>query len=194
MTHETEGDRKALLAEARRVMRVLELGGNKPSSEAEAMLRLALSELERVERELEQRNEAVARITEDEQRLRRLDERSRGERDAARAEAEALRREKKRGDEMDVFNHGRFVEVTRDLAAAQAELERWRHGVPVEGDYVCPDSTALSAAQAREAKLREALEAVVELFEMDDESNTVGTDSWAALAKGRAALAEGGEG
>lgn len=85
------------------------------------------------------------------------------ERDAAHAEAEALRRDR------DVLV---TEELRRNLSVALGDL---------------------AAAQARAAKLREALEAVVELFEMDAETNTVGTDSWAALHQARAALAEGGE-
>lgn len=47
----TDGDRKARLEEARRVMRVLEASGNQPANEAEAILRFVLAELERVEKE-----------------------------------------------------------------------------------------------------------------------------------------------
>lgn len=36
-----------------------------------------------------------------------------------------------------------LVELRATLKATQAELERWRHGIQVEGDYVCPDSLAL---------------------------------------------------
>ena len=32
------------------------------------------------------------------------------------------------------------AELEAELAATNRELERWRHGVMVEGDYVCPDS------------------------------------------------------
>ena len=35
------------------------------------------------------------------------------------------------------------------LEAAERELERWKHGEQVEGDYVCPDSVALTEAQSR---------------------------------------------
>lgn len=45
--------------------------------------------------------------------------------------------------------------ATRDLTAlldaldaAEREADRWRHGVPVEGDYVCPTSLALDQARA----------------------------------------------
>ena len=38
------------------------------------------------------------------------------------------------------------LDLTRQLAEANRELERWRHGVTIEGDFVCPDSLALSEA------------------------------------------------
>lgn len=37
--------------------------------------------------------------------------------------------------------------LERRLAAAERELERWRHGVTIEGDFVCPDSLALNTAR-----------------------------------------------
>ena len=40
------------------------------------------------------------------------------------------------------------LDLTRQLADANRELERWRHGVTIEGDFVCPDSLALSEARA----------------------------------------------
>ncbi len=39
--------------------------------------------------------------------------------------------------------------VLRELAATRAELERWRHDVTIEGDYVCPDSLALAEWKAK---------------------------------------------
>ncbi len=39
-------------------------------------------------------------------------------------------------------------ELRSQLVAANRELERWRHGVIVEGDFICPDSLALNAANA----------------------------------------------
>ena len=41
-----------------------------------------------------------------------------------------------------------IADLTRQLADANRELERWRHGVTIEGDFVCPDSLALSEARA----------------------------------------------
>lgn len=44
-------------------------------------------------------------------------------------------------------------------AAAECETDRWRHGVPIEGDHVCPDSLALDDARTRLAKLEQVAEA-----------------------------------
>ena len=41
-----------------------------------------------------------------------------------------------------------IADLTRQLAEANRELERWRHGVTIEGDFVCPDSLALSESRA----------------------------------------------
>lgn len=35
------------------------------------------------------------------------------------------------------------------LAAAERELERWRHGQPVEGDYVCPNELRATIAESQ---------------------------------------------
>ena len=53
----------------------------------------------------------------------------------------------------------RVEEAQRVAAAAVREADRWRHGVPIEGDYVCPDSLALEAARAESATLRRDLAA-----------------------------------
>lgn len=42
-------------------------------------------------------------------------------------------------------------------AAQSRELERWRHGVTVEGDFVCPDSLALDITRTRIFELEQAL-------------------------------------
>jgi len=62
------------------------------------------------------------------------------------------------------------------LAASERECDRWRHGVPVEGDYVCPDSLALAETRAalaecqreREAMERAAANALRELTDARD--------------------------
>lgn len=38
--------------------------------------------------------------------------------------------------------------LRREVKALSQERERWRHNVQVEGDYVCPDSLAMSAYKA----------------------------------------------
>lgn len=52
----------------------------------------------------------------------------------------------------------RAEQAERERDAAEREAERWRHGVPVEGDYVCPNDLrayhaehALRRAEARAA-------------------------------------------
>mgnify|MGYP000007482396 CR=1 FL=1 len=42
-----------------------------------------------------------------------------------------------------------FPALLAELRAARAELDRWRHGRPIEGDHVCPDSLALTEARGR---------------------------------------------
>lgn len=43
------------------------------------------------------------------------------------------------------------------IDAAEAELERWRHGVPVEGDYVCPNALRADMAAIELLHLRVAV-------------------------------------
>jgi hypothetical protein len=55
-----------------------------------------------------------------------------------------------------------------ELAAANRELERHRHGNTIEGDDVCPDSLALTAARSDLTRLtRERDEAVAELIQVN---------------------------
>ncbi len=44
--------------------------------------------------------------------------------------------------------------------ATERELERWRHNLQIEGDYVCPDSLRANEAEARVRELEEKLAAV----------------------------------
>lgn len=37
------------------------------------------------------------------------------------------------------------LRLRTSLAAAERELDRWRHGQPVEGDYVCPEALTVDA-------------------------------------------------
>lgn len=48
-------------------------------------------------------------------------------------------------------------ELRDQLRATQAELERWRHGQQVEGDYVCPDSLELQRLKEDHAALEQEL-------------------------------------
>jgi hypothetical protein len=43
------------------------------------------------------------------------------------------------------------------LATVERELERWRHGVTVEGDFVCPDSLRMTALEAALRQLTDDL-------------------------------------
>jgi hypothetical protein len=43
----------------------------------------------------------------------------------------------------------RLVEVEKERNAAIREADRLRHGAPIEGDFVCPDSLALTELKAR---------------------------------------------
>lgn len=45
-------------------------------------------------------------------------------------------------------------DVPAKLAALEAELDRWRHGAPIEGDFVCPDSLRAASLEAENAALR----------------------------------------
>lgn len=56
-------------------------------------------------------------------------------RDAARAEVERLKEQ---------------------VTARERELERFRHGVTLEGDFICPDSLALTEARAKLASIERA--------------------------------------
>jgi hypothetical protein len=55
--------------------------------------------------------------------------------------------------------------VTRQLESALRELERWRHGNTIEGDFVCPNELAL--VEARAAYLKESELASAMLAEVD---------------------------
>ena len=46
-----------------------------------------------------------------------------------------------------------------ELEAAARELERWRHGAPIEGDYVCPNALRADNAEAESEAMRGVVEA-----------------------------------
>ena len=45
--------------------------------------------------------------------------------------------------------------LRKNLESAERELERWRHGVPIEGDYVCPNALQADVLTAENTALRE---------------------------------------
>lgn len=49
------------------------------------------------------------------------------------------------------------VRAEARAAAAERELERWRHGAPVEGDFVCPNELAALTAKAERDEARDML-------------------------------------
>lgn len=49
-----------------------------------------------------------------------------------------------------------------ELEAARRELERWRHDVEIEGDYVCENALALIEARAECERMRAVYEASLE--------------------------------
>jgi hypothetical protein len=51
------------------------------------------------------------------------------------------------------------------VASLERELERWRHGVTIEGDHVCPDSLALNDARSA---LCDALSWISNVWSNDD--------------------------
>jgi hypothetical protein len=62
----------------------------------------------------------------------------------------------------------RNVQLANQLTAAHRELERHRHGNTIEGDDVCPDSLALTAARSDLTRLtRERDEARAELIQVN---------------------------
>jgi hypothetical protein len=50
----------------------------------------------------------------------------------------------------------------RTAAAAEREADRLRHNVPVDGDFVCPDSLALTEARAEIERLQKRLRKIEE--------------------------------
>ena len=92
--------------------------------------------------------------------------------DALVAEARCARKREAELRALDQEKNHMLSVQAMELDATKAELERWRHGRQVEGDYVCPDSLALGAAKARLAEVEEELRAV-----------NVAADDWEELAE-----------
>ncbi len=77
----------------------------------------------------------------------------------ARAEAAEKERDERRETVTRVVEMAKGYVDERDAAVARAEaaeraLERWRHGVTIEGDFVCPDSLRAEAAEAQVDRLK----------------------------------------
>lgn len=56
-----------------------------------------------------------------------------------------------------------IARLTRERDAALRELERWRHGEQVEGDYVCPDSLRADQAERERDEARNEREHLAEI-------------------------------
>ena len=82
------------------------------------------------------------------------------------------------------------MQASRD--AAIREADRWRHGVPIEGDYVCPDSLRADAAEKRAAEAEATIASVVhvtrEYYQDGDTIADTVTVIVDALGHARAAL------
>jgi len=50
-----------------------------------------------------------------------------------------------------------IIRLLDALDAAERELERWRHGVTIEGDFVCPNDLRAANAERERDKLYEEL-------------------------------------
>ena len=75
-----------------------------------------------------------------------------------------------------------FPALLAELRAARAELDRWRHGRPIEGDHVCPDSLALTEARGRIAALVAALDEAADIAARGERACLDHIDRWRALA------------
>jgi hypothetical protein len=56
----------------------------------------------------------------------------------------------------------KLVTMARERDVIQREAERLRHGEPVDGDFVCPDSLRVSDLEAEVKTLRETLHEVLD--------------------------------
>lgn len=65
------------------------------------------------------------------------------------------------------------LEQAERAERAEAEVERWRHGATIEGDFVCPNALALSNACAQQRELLHRWEALA----------TIANDKEARLAE-----------
>jgi hypothetical protein len=66
--------------------------------------------------------------------------------------------------------------LRRNLQAADREADRWRHGVPVEGDYVCPDSLRADLVADKYRSAMEELRFEVMTLALQAEGTTLRSD------------------
>ncbi len=52
--------------------------------------------------------------------------------------------------------HQQLAAANAEIAAMTRELERWRHGVTIEGDFVCPDSLELTETKQQLSAMTDA--------------------------------------
>lgn len=57
------------------------------------------------------------------------------------------------------------ISLLDQLSSSTRELERWRHGVPIEGDYVCPDSLELTETKRRLGEVTAARDEACEMIQ-----------------------------
>jgi hypothetical protein len=76
------------------------------------------------------------------------------ERDVWKARAEAAESDAAETRAINGSLHAAMVRETVRADAAERELERHRHGVTIESDFVCPDSLALVNALGEAERLR----------------------------------------
>ena len=106
------------------------------------------------------------------------------ERDEARADRDAARREREQLRSLLAQDHDSLSaylamqtaqRLTAERDALQREADRLRHGVPIEGDFVCPDSLALVEARREIERWRPVIEAA-KAWRADDVGGDHGRD------------------
>lgn len=81
-----------------------------------------------------------------------------------------------------------------DLAAAEREADRWRHGLPVEGDYVCPTAQERDAAIARAERAERERDDLRARLLSEADASRASIASLGGLVESSAARAEKAEG
>lgn len=68
--------------------------------------------------------------------------------------------------------------IRRDLAATQREADRLRHGLAIEGDYVCPNALERDRLRAEVAQTRDLLTRAAEAGRVTDEQIAKRAQEW----------------